>query len=303
MKVLDLFSGIGGFSLGLERAGMETIAFCEIEKFPREVLKKHWPNVPIYEDVRNVTKKRLDADGVRPDIICGGFPCQDVSAAGHQKGFSGERTSLYGEMLRIVSECRPKYTIFENVAGLITGEQGRWFAKFLYDLAEVGYDAEWHCISAFELGAQHRRDRIWIIAYPKSYGDSELKKPSSRKDSARQKGPGRTNELYDMGENREADLPDTNLQRQERAEKTRNNDENWKEPRNELSRRLYKLLRESKTDKRRITTFGSLDIIEPTVCRDTYGVPFRMDRLKGLGNAVVPMIPELLGRAIMEKEK
>ena len=163
MKVLDLFSGIGGFSLGLERAGMTTVAFCEFDEHAQKVLRKHWPNVPIYDDVR--TLNGYDFKGT-VDVVCGGFPCQDLSAAGKQSGFSGERSSLYREMLRIISECMPRYAIFENVTGLLTGDSGRWFGKFLYDLAQIGFDAEWHCIEAAHIGAPHRRDRVWIIAYP-----------------------------------------------------------------------------------------------------------------------------------------
>tara|TARA_R110000850_G_scaffold266977_7_gene397750 strand:+ start:1843 stop:2535 length:693 start_codon:yes stop_codon:yes gene_type:complete len=164
MKVLDLFSGIGGFSLGLERAGMETVAFCEFDNHARAVLNKHWPEIPIYDDVRalNATKYRGTVD-----VVCGGFPCQDLSVAGKQAGLEGHRSSLYREMLRIISECLPPYAIFENVTGLITGDSGRWFAQFLYDLAEIGYDAEWHCISAAYVGAPHHRDRVWVIAYPR----------------------------------------------------------------------------------------------------------------------------------------
>jgi DNA (cytosine-5)-methyltransferase 1 len=162
VKVLDLFSGIGGFSLGLERAGMETVAFCEIKPYCQRWLKQQWPGVPIFDDV-----KKLGAQDVGSvDVICGGFPCQDLSSAGLQRGFEGERSSLYGEMLRVISECKPRYAIFENVANFLVGEQGRWFAKFLYDLATIGYDAEWHCISASAIGANHHRDRVWIVAYP-----------------------------------------------------------------------------------------------------------------------------------------
>jgi DNA-cytosine methyltransferase len=167
MKVLDLFSGIGGFSLGLERAGMETVAFCEIEKFPQKVLKKHWPEVPIYEDVRTLTAERLARDGVgRIDLICGGFPCQDISTAGKGAGIEGERSGLWSEIARLIGELRPRYAIMENVSALL----GRGLDKVLGDLAEIGYDAEWHCIPASELGAHHHRDRVWIIAYPASYG-------------------------------------------------------------------------------------------------------------------------------------
>lgn len=169
-KVIDLFSGIGGFSLGLERTGgFETVLFCEFDKHAQKVLKKHWPDVPIHNDVRTLDGKQYRGS---IDVICGGFPCQDLSAAGKQAGIDGERSSLYREMLRIISESLPRYAIFENVADLLTGKQGRWFAQFLYDLAAVGYNAEWHCIPASYIGAPHIRDRIWIIAYPDSKKNS-----------------------------------------------------------------------------------------------------------------------------------
>ena len=240
MKVLDLFSGIGGFSLGLERAGMETVAFCEFDKHAQKVLTKHWPNVPIFDDVRT-----LDGTQFRGtvDVICGGFPCQDLSTAGKQAGFKGERSSLYTHMLRIVSECMPRYAIFENVTGLISGDSGRWFARFLYDLDAIGYDAEWHCISASSIGAYHHRDRVWIVAYPQR---------------ERQPGQGR------------------------------------------LKPSIYK-----KTD-----CFGEasgfINAFQkgamPHVCRGHDGISGGMDRLKQLGNAVVPQIPEIIGKSIIEYE-
>jgi len=120
MKVLDLFSGIGGFSLGLERAGMETVAFCEIEEYPRRVLAKHWPDVPIYNDVRTLTKERLDSDGIGPiDLICGGYPCQPFSTAGKRRGAEDDR-HLWPEVNRLISEYRPSWFIGENVAGHIS---------------------------------------------------------------------------------------------------------------------------------------------------------------------------------------
>lgn len=165
LKVLDLFTGLGGFSLGLERAGMETVAFCEYEEHARLILNKHWSDIPIHKDVRNLDGRQYRGT---VDVVCGGFPCQDLSNSGRKEGINGERSGLYAEMLRIISECMPRYAIFENVTGLLTGDDGRWFAKFLYDLAEIGFDAEWHCISAAHVGAPHRRDRVWIIAYPSS---------------------------------------------------------------------------------------------------------------------------------------
>ena len=173
LKLLDLFSGIGGFSLGLERTGgFETVAFCEIEDFPRRILAKHWPKVPRYEDVRTLTADRLTADGVTVDAICGGFPCQDISTAGRRAGMSeGTRSGLWSEIVRLICEIRPRVVFVENVANLLSGpseKRGGWFGRILGDLAECGYDAEWENIPASALGAPHRRERVWIIAYPNS---------------------------------------------------------------------------------------------------------------------------------------
>jgi len=172
LRVLDLFSGIGGFSLGLERTGgFETVAFCEIEEFPRKVLAKHWPTVPIYEDVRTLNADRLAADGIAVDIITGGFPCQDLSVAGKRAGLEqGTRSGLWSEIVRLAVELRPRFILVENVANLLAGpseQPGRWFGRVLGDLAEIGFDAEWDCIPAAAVGAPHLRDRIWLLAYPK----------------------------------------------------------------------------------------------------------------------------------------
>lgn len=164
MNVLDLFSGIGGFSLGLEMASDEfkTVAFCEIAEYPRKVLQKNWPNAKVYTDVKEITKERLASDGIRKiDVVCGGFPCQDISLAGTGSGLEGERSGLWFEMLRIIREVRPNFVIIENVAALRT----RGLETVLQGLAESGYDAIWETIPACAVGALHRRDRLWIIAY------------------------------------------------------------------------------------------------------------------------------------------
>lgn len=167
LRTLDLFAGIGGFSLGLERTGgFETVAFCEIEPFPQKVLRKHWPEVPLYDDVRTLTAERLAADGIAVDVITGGFPCQDISTAGKGAGLAGERSGLFYEIARLIGELGPLFVILENVSALL----GRGLADVLGTLATLGYDAEWHCIPASHVGAPHRRDRIWIIAYPSSAG-------------------------------------------------------------------------------------------------------------------------------------
>jgi len=168
LRVLDLFSGIGGFSLGLERAnhdgkynGFETVAFCEIEEFPRKVLAKHWPGVPCYRDVRELTAERLTADGIAVDVICGGFPCQDLSSSGTGSGLDGDRSRLWYEYARLICELRPSYVIVENSPNLLD-----WFGPVLGTMAKVGLDAEWECIPAGAVGAPHFRDRLWVVAYP-----------------------------------------------------------------------------------------------------------------------------------------
>lgn len=160
MRVLDLFSGIGGFSLGLERAGnFRTVAFCDNDRAAQKVLRKHWPGVPVFSDVRDSKIRALK--GI--DLICGGFPCQDISEANTRgEALDGARSGLWFEYLNLIKELRPKYAIIENVQMLRT----RGLGTILSNLNEIGYDAEWHCIQASSIGAPHRRDRLWIIAYP-----------------------------------------------------------------------------------------------------------------------------------------
>jgi len=269
MKVLDLFSGIGGFSLGLEKAGMETIAFCEFEPHAQEVLRKHWPDVPIHSDVRSLDAKQYRGT---VDVVCGGFPCQDLSSAGKQAGFSGARSSLYREMLRIISECMPRYAIFENVTGLLTGESGRWFGQFLYDLAEIGFDAEWHCIEAGYVGAPHRRDRVWVIAYPSMRNDRD----SKHKQAKRQKQEFRKSisgvEVF----------ANANSKRCKGFAKIAHD-----------IKQQVEFMRSSETARERF------NLSESPLRGANDGLPRRLDRLRRLGNSVVPQIPEAIGRAIM----
>jgi DNA (cytosine-5)-methyltransferase 1 len=163
LRVLDLFSGSGGMSLGLERTGgFEAVAFCEIEPFARRVLAKHWPGVPQYHDVRTLTADVLRRDGITVDVIAGGFPCQDISVAGKGAGLGGKQSGLWFEFLRIIREVRPSYVIMENVAVL----RKRGLDAILAGLAESRLDAEWDCLPASFVGAPHNRDRLWLVAYP-----------------------------------------------------------------------------------------------------------------------------------------
>lgn len=158
LTFVSLFAGIGGIDLGLERAGMECVAQVEIDDYAQRVLTKHWPSVPKFRDVRTVGAVNLP----RADVIAGGFPCQDISNAGKRAGIDGERSGLWSEYARIVRELRPRYVLMENVSALL----GRGLGRVLGDLASCGYDAEWQCIPASAIGAPHRRDRIFIVAYP-----------------------------------------------------------------------------------------------------------------------------------------
>jgi DNA-cytosine methyltransferase len=159
LKVADLFSGIGGFSLGLHNTGgFETVAFCEQDEHAQKVLKKNFPGVPIYDDVNNLKAKDLKEN---IDVLCGGFPCQDISTAGKGKGLKGERSGLWFQFERLIKEVRPRYVIIENVANLRTKGLG----LILQNLGALGYDAEWHIIPACTVGAIHRRERLFIIAY------------------------------------------------------------------------------------------------------------------------------------------
>lgn len=157
MNVLDLFSGIGGFSLGLERAGMKTVAFCEIEKYPQSVLRKHWPGVPIFDDIRKLHATDLPET---IDVICGGVPCQPVSVAGKRQGQKDNRW-LWPEMYRLIQECNPRWVAFENVPGIIN----MGLDQVLSDLESAGYKTATFIIPACTINAPHRRDRVWVVAH------------------------------------------------------------------------------------------------------------------------------------------
>ena len=165
LKVLDLFSGLGGFSLGLERTGhFETVAFCDNDKFSKLILDKHWKGKKVYEDVREITKEKLIADGIElPDVVTGGFPCQPFSVAGKQKGTSDDR-HLWPEMFRIIKALKPRIVVGENVRGIVNIQDGMVFETVCTNLEDEGYEVQAFNIPAAGVGAPHRRERIWFVA-------------------------------------------------------------------------------------------------------------------------------------------
>ena len=282
MKVLDLFSGIGGFALGLEAAGFETAAFCEIDPYAQKVLKKNWPGVPIYDDVRRITADRLVSDGIGVDVITGGFPCQDISVAGNQKGIDAERSGLWSECARLLGDIRPRYAIFENVTNLLTGDGGDWFKRVLWDISSVGYDAEWHCIPASAIGAHHHKDRVWIVAYPSSGGVRQKQEP--RAECEGETLPELNGEAQPLADSQRIRQSGQGLHGG-RSNKAKNQD------------------REASWIINHCQGNSPIWDAEPNVGRVANGVPARSHRLRCLGNAVVPQIPELIGRQIMEAER
>lgn len=251
ITVHDLFSGIGGFSLGLESAGpFRTVAFCEREPYCQAVLRKHWPDTPIFDDVHTIATDELG----RIDIIVGGFPCQPWSQAGEQRGATDDR-DLWPEMARLVAELQPKWVIGENVRGFVSQSMG--LKRSLSDLERLGYQAAPFVIPACAVDAPHRRDRVWIIAHANVDGEPD----------------GTVNEVPRSGQL----VGDTN----------RSDCSGFNVSRFKGQARL---------------AFRSRWAVEPDVCRVAYGVSNRVDRLKALGNAVVPQVVAQIGKAILAAE-
>lgn len=162
MKFISLFSGIGGFDLALERAGMECVAVCEIDKNAQSVLRRHFPKAELFDDVRKVGKETHDPKTI--DLVCGGFPCQDVSIAGRRKGLAGERSGLWFEFARVIDELEPQWVVIENVPGLLSSNGGKDFAVIVRWLAERGYGVAWRILDAQFFGVPQRRRRVFIVA-------------------------------------------------------------------------------------------------------------------------------------------
>lgn len=166
MTHLSLFSGIGGMDLAAEWAGFRTVGQCEWADYPTKVLEKHWPDVPRWRDIHELSaddfRKKTGLE--RPTIISGGFPCQPHSLAGKRKA-SGDERDLWPEYRRVICEIKPRWVVAENVRGILTSEDGRFFRGILRDLAELGFDVGWCSYRAADVGAVHARERVAIIAH------------------------------------------------------------------------------------------------------------------------------------------
>lgn len=241
LTVGSLFSGIGGLELGLEMTGgFETKWQVEIDEYATKVLEKHWPNVPKFRDIRECGKHNLEP----VDLICGGFPCQDISNAGKRAGIEGERSGLWKEYYRIICELRPSYVLVENVSAL----RYRGLARVLGDLAQAGYDASWQCLRASDFGLPHKRERLFIVAYS-SQVRFHYRRQTNTQSSIRR------------------------LPTQDASTKMV---------------RLCNLVAQLEEE------WGT-----PSVCRKDDGLPYWLDRLGCLGNAVVPQVAEYLGQCIL----
>lgn len=324
MRILDLFSGIGGFSLGLERAGMETVAFCEYDKKCRDKLMKLFPGIPVYEDVRKLTYERLKEDKILAyteshnqsglssgekktcsrlsgssqhgrtsydsiptiDLICGGFPCQPWSVAGKRGGDQDDR-DLWPEMFRVITEVRPRWVIGENVSGFANYEMG--LKRTISDLESEGYETRTFNIPACAVGAPHERKRIWIVAHSNPQWE-----PQPQRFEQEQRG-----RTLDPCEN----VPHTISERgRGRSTGEQNAVDVGEPPRSQKSGPWdIKPCMGGMVDGLSPGLDGHFDR-EPDIPRVASGVPHRVDRLKQLGNAVVPQIVEIIGRSIMEIE-
>jgi len=341
---LDLFSGIGGFSLGLEATGeFETVAFCDYDPFCQKVLRKHWENVPIYGDIKELTYEKLKANGINNiDIITGGYPCQPFSVAGNKKGEQDPR-HLWPEYFRLVQECRPTWVIGENVGGHIK----LGLDTVLSDLESEGYSARTFSISASSIGANHKRERVWIVAN----SNDRLSKQSN--EEVRTGGNTFDNGNSDMANSNIERLEGSNRslssehERDKRRDSHEHSDEkimaNSSSERLERHRREYELREDSEegkvsrssenvanserirqqgpgkpigsgnteTDSNGKTSWfnhgsereeGWWDV-EPNVGRVAHGIPNRVDRLKSLGNSLIPHIPYYIGQSIIQSER
>lgn len=303
LTIGSLFSGIGGLELGLERAGLGPVKWqVEIDDYCNKVLEKHWPDTRRYQDIKAIREGELEP----VDLICGGFPCQPVSCAGSRKAQADDRW-LWPEYARVIRMVKPRWVVAENVPGLLTADSNGAMGEVLRNLALCGYDTEWDCVSAQSVGAWHRRDRIIIIAH------SDTDRCDGQGTYIRR---GRSRETAALTSGRGSDVPDSKGERGELRSSgvgifdSQRSKEilGWCRARNVSDAKSD--LRPPPWNEGRETSYGSgaaggtgIWSVEPRVGRVADGVPSRVDRLKYLGNAVVPQVAEVIGLMIMERER
>ena len=273
IRIGSAFSGIGGFELGLERSISNSKTVWQIEQNPfcQKILRKHWPDAKIYDDVREVGVHNLEP----VDIFCAGFPCQDISVAGKGEGLDGKKSGLWWECFRIISELRPRIIVLENVSA-ITFRGGR---EVVGSLTQIGYDTEWQVISARMFGAPHIRKRWFLVGYvANTYHRSEATKIQARRSEYMVCDTGGWGNVTDTNSQRSKEQSiDTITMGQERQFECRGSKDKWIYQRNYWQRHAP----------------------ESPVCRVDDGIPNRVDRLRALGNAIVPQCSEYIGRCIV----
>jgi len=330
MNHLDLFSGIGGFSIGLEKVGFNTIAFCEKEDYCRMLLQKHWKGVKIYNDIKECKGEEIKETYGRVDILTGGFPCQPYSVAGKQKGTADDRY-LWPEMFRVIKEVQPTFVIAENVRGIINIQDGMVFETVCSDLESEGFEIQTFIIPAAGVGAPHKRERVWIVGYSKHNGSltTKIKRGDNKIDDRTEERKNTTLEPERAGRSRDNEtMENTRRKLHERSSVgEKNEDEARKENANKFERSssesasnvanteseqsISKYYREQPgetSEQEQIKSRGSNSwtlreaswLSEPNVGRVVNGLPGRAHRLRGLGNAIVPKIAEEIGRSIMK---
>lgn len=266
LTVGSLFSGIGGLDLGLERAGMRVVWQSEIDDYASRVLAKHWPDVPNLGDIKLIDWGAVE----RPDVICGGYPCQPFSTAGKRKGEEDER-HLWPWVREAISRLRPRYAILENVRGHLS----LGGTTVIGELASIGYDAEWRVISAASVGANHRRDRVFIVAYPGHDRSQRKRKPIGTEAKHSGLGRGCTDVAY-----------------------TSRSIRGFTE--SQCLGAVFGQVAELGECGGAARSVSDWWEVEPGVGRVADGIPNRVDRLRGLGNAVVPQVAEVVGRLVVE---
>ena len=315
MNHLDLFSGIGGFSLALEKVGFKTIAFCERDEYCRLLLQKHWKGVKIYNDIKKLEGKDIEE---KVDILTGGFPCQPYSVAGKQKGTDDDRY-LWPEMFRIIKEVKPTFIIAENVRGLINIQDGMVFETVCSDLESEGFEIQPFIIPAAGVGAPHKRERVWIVGYSKHNGSltSKIKRGYNKADAGTEERQNETFESKRTSGSRDNEImEDTRRTLRQGSEFRKENEDEGREENANQSKRSSSTsehhvaysegvhVQRQQSRSRQEQSWGeSWWEFEPDVGRVANGVPGRIHRLKGLGNSIVPQIAEEIGRAIWKVTK